>query len=44
VLFRSGGVERTDVEFCELVEPIGLRVDRVLPTSSLVTLVELTPA
>jgi hypothetical protein len=44
MLLIPGGVERTDVEFHELVEPIGLKVERVIPTPSLVTLVELTRA
>ena len=44
MLLIPGGVERTDVEFHELVEPIGLKVEHVIPTPSLVTLVELTRA
>ena len=43
-LLIPGGIERTDVEFHELVEPVGLKVERVIPTSSLVTLVELVRA
>lgn len=42
MLLIPGGVERTEVEFHELVEPVGLKVERVIPTSSLITLVELT--
>jgi hypothetical protein len=44
MLLIPGGIERTDVEFHELVEPIGLKVERVVPTSSLITLVELVRA
>ncbi len=41
MLLIPGGIERTEVEFRELVEPVGLRIERVIPTSSLITLVEL---
>lgn len=44
MLLIPGGVERTDLEFHELVEPVGLKVERVLPTASLVTLTELVRA
>jgi SAM-dependent methyltransferase len=44
MLLIPGGLERTEVEFRELVEPVGLEVARVIPTSSLVTLVELQRA
>ncbi|MGI9116331.1 MAG: methyltransferase [Gaiellales bacterium] len=40
MLLIPGGIERTELEFRELVAPIGLAVERVVPTSSLITLVE----
>ncbi|MGI9187049.1 MAG: methyltransferase [Gaiellales bacterium] len=44
MLLIPGGIERTEVEFRELVESIGLTVARVVPTSSLITLVEVVRA
>jgi hypothetical protein len=43
MLTIPGGRERTAAEYAELVAPVGLRVGRVVPTMSPVSIVELVP-
>jgi hypothetical protein len=44
MLSIPGGRERTAAEYADLVAPVGLRVARVVPTMSPVSVVELVPA
>jgi predicted O-methyltransferase YrrM len=43
MLSLPGGRERTAEEYAELVAPVGLRVARVVPTTSPVSVVEVVP-
>ncbi|HEY2831353.1 MAG TPA: methyltransferase [Sporichthyaceae bacterium] len=44
MLSLAGGRERTAEEYAELVAPVGLRIERVVPTLSPVSVVEVVPA
>ena len=43
MLVMSGGRERTQSEYCKLVEASGFRLGRVIPTMALVSILEATP-
>jgi hypothetical protein len=44
MLVSPGGVERTETEFRELLAASGFRLNRILPTKSMVSIVEAVKA
>jgi hypothetical protein len=44
ILLKEGGRERTEVEYADLLKGVGLRLNRVIPTQSPLSIVEGIPA
>jgi hypothetical protein len=44
LVVTSGGVERTDEEWRQLLGRAGFRIERILPTPSMVSLIEARPS